>query len=326
MIIQTALPQVISEEQFKIRFDGKLHSVFVDTFLVTLTSINEVIQEINETLNTINKSNNRVRVKMTAIQQGSFEVCLDIMQSIGKALPSAQHLNDAASILSILTGIFTIKKFLGARKPEKVEKRNNNYEITNEAGDVLIVESMIFNFYEKSENIPGRISRTFSTLDNDHSITGLEILDKNNQELFVAHKEEFRKLSEFVQPGGAQNEKTIIEYARLALIDPGYDNPLRWCFYYKGDKISAEVLDDDILLGIVQGESFAKGDILEADLQIKQEYSPLFDMFINKSYEVIKVHKHLRRSERFIKPKPPMKTSLFWKLFKLLSTYRNEVS
>lgn len=291
--------EILTEENFKIKFDGKLHEVDVNTFLITLTSINEVIQEINGEINISNHSENRVAVKVKAIQKGSFEVYLDIIQNLGETLLSPNNVNYAAGVLTVLTGLFGLKQFLKAKKPKKIEKKGEkNFKITNVKGDTLIIENLTYNLYEKSEKAKTSISRTFSTLNNDQNITGLEIRDKKDQELFKAKREEFRELSEFIQQGDKDDKKIVIEFTRLTVFKVVFEHKYKWDFYYKGARIGVKITDKDFFEKVNKGETFGKGDILEVDLQINQEYDKMLNIFVNKLYEVIKVHRHIPRNEQ----------------------------
>lgn len=291
--------KVLTEENFKIKFDGKLHEVDVNTFLVTLTSINEVIQEINGEINVGNHSENRVSIKVKAIQKGSFEVYLDIIQNLGETLLSGNNVNYAAGVLTVLTGLLSLKQFLKSKKPKKVEKKGDkSLKITNQKGDTFIIENLTYNLYEKSEKAQTSISRTFSTLSNDQNVTGLEIRDKKDKELFKAKKEEFKELSEFIQPGNTEDKKIVIEFTRLTVFKVVFEHKYKWDFYYKGTKIGVKITDKDFFEKINKGETFSKGDILEVDLQINQEYDKTLNIFVNKTYEVNKVHRHIPRNEQ----------------------------
>ena len=49
---------------------------------------------------------------------------------------------------------------------------------------------------------------------------------------------------------------------------------------------------------IDRGEAFAKGDVLEIELQISQKFDETVNTFITKSYQVNKIVRHLSRNEQ----------------------------
>ena len=64
----------------------------------------------------------------------------------------------------------------------------------------------------------------------------------------------------------------------------------KWEFIYQGNKISAEIVDDEFWNKInVLGLRFGKGDILTVDLEITQIFDYDANVYLNKSYRVLKV-------------------------------------
>ena len=60
-------------------------------------------------------------------------------------------------------------------------------------------------------------------------------------------------------------------------------------------KIKAKIDDPDFQKRIDSGEAFAKGDILEADLKINQKWDETVQTYVNKSFVVSRIVRHLRR-------------------------------
>jgi len=69
----------------------------------------------------------------------------------------------------------------------------------------------------------------------------------------------------------------------------------KWDFYYLGNKISAKIADNVFGEKIDKGERFGKGDTFEVRMEIKQQYDDSVNAYINKSYTVIEVVKHIDR-------------------------------
>ncbi|MFA7676515.1 MAG: hypothetical protein WCY28_03875, partial [Candidatus Shapirobacteria bacterium] len=76
----------------------------------------------------------------------------------------------------------------------------------------------------------------------------------------------------------------------------------KWEFYHSGNRISANILDENFFNKIDTGESFAKGDQLKADLQITQIFDESIGTYVNESYAVIKVDEHIKRAEQPVLP------------------------
>jgi hypothetical protein len=73
---------------------------------------------------------------------------------------------------------------------------------------------------------------------------------------------------------------------------------LKWDFYYRGNKISARINDPNFYELIDKGEAFAKGEILEVELQINQIFEESVNTFINKSYQINRIINHYKRDEQ----------------------------
>jgi hypothetical protein len=56
--------------------------------------------------------------------------------------------------------------------------------------------------------------------------------------------------------------------------------------------------DEAFLARIDRGERFAKGDILEVELQIDQVLDPNINTYINKGYQIVHVTAHVPRAEQ----------------------------
>ncbi len=55
---------------------------------------------------------------------------------------------------------------------------------------------------------------------------------------------------------------------------------------------------DDFYEAINKGEKFAKGDQLEAELEIRQILDETVNAYINKSYKISRILRHIPRPEQ----------------------------
>jgi hypothetical protein len=95
----------------------------------------------------------------------------------------------------------------------------------------------------------------------------------------------------------ADDERITITAARLNIVKVSFDSKLKWEFIFKGNKISAKSDDPIFQERIDRGESFAKGDILEVELAIKQKFDPTVNTFLNKSYKINRIINHIKRED-----------------------------
>jgi hypothetical protein len=242
----------------------------------------------------------RIDIKVKALERGSFLVHIELLEtSIDslKSLFTRENVELASTIVTLLAGLIEIKKFLKGRKAKSVDQKEDKTEITNENGDVLIIENLTFTIYEHSPIIKDALSQNFDSLNNDPSITGFEITDRDENSIIRVDREEFSDLS-LKSEEITNDERIIKEAATLNIIRPSFDESLKWDFYYKGNKISAKIKDPNFYELINKGEPFAKGDILEVEIQINQKWDESVNTFVNKSYQINKIIRHILRNEQ----------------------------
>lgn len=290
------MENLIRDNNFKLKFDGQLNQIDANVLINSLIHTTAIIQEINRYLDTGKK----IEIKVKALEKGSFLVHIELLESALdsiKSLFTKENADLAASIVTILAGIIAVKKFLKGKKPTSIELQGEKTKIINEKGDVLVIENATFNIYENSPIVKDALSLNFDALNNDPSITGFEITDKDEKPIIRVEKEEFSDLS-LKSEEISNDERIIKEAATLNIVRLSFEESLKWEFYFKGNKVSAKIKDPNFYELINQGESFAKGDILEVELQINQKWDESVNTFVNKSYQINKIVRHILRNEQ----------------------------
>ena len=287
---------IISENDFKIKFDGQQSQVDANVLISSLIHTTTIIQEINKELN----SGKKIEIKVKALEKGSFLVHLELIETALESLKNLltkENIEFAAAIITTLVGIIELKKFLKGRKAKRIERKGDKTEIENNDGNILIVDNATFNIYENNPTVKDAVSQNFEVLNEDPSVSGFEITDKNEKTIVRVDKSEFPEMalkSEDIN----KDERQSTQAAILNIVRLSFEDNLKWDFYYKGNKISAKIADPNFYELIDRGEAFAKGDTLEVDLQINQKFDESVNTFINKSYQVNKIIRHLSRNEQ----------------------------
>lgn len=290
------MKNLINDNNFKLKFDGQLHQIDANILINSLIHTTSIIQEVNRYLDT----GKRIDIKVKALERGSFLVHIELLETTMDSLKSLftkENVELASTIVTLLAGLIEIKKFLKGRKAKSVDQKEDKAEITNENGDVLIIESLTFTIYEHSPIIEEALSQNFDSLNNDPSITGFEITDRDENSIIRVDREEFSDLS-LKSEEITNDERIIKEAATLNIVRLSFEESLKWEFYYKGNKISAKIKDPNFYELINKGESFAKGDILEVEIQINQKWDESVNTFVNKSYQINKIIRHILRNEQ----------------------------
>ncbi|MCL5990777.1 MAG: hypothetical protein M1419_01575, partial [Bacteroidetes bacterium] len=240
----------------------------------------------------------RIEIKVKAPEKGSFLIHLNLVETIDtiKSIFTKENLEIAALIIGSLVGLIELKKFLKSRKPKDVKQEENIMEDNLKYGNVLVINNSIFNIYDKSPIVKDALSQNFESIQNDPSITGFEITDIQEKPYIRVNRDEFETMA-LKSEELSEGERVLTEAATLNIVRLSFEESLKWDFYYKGNKISAKIKDPNFYELIDKGESFAKGDILEVELQIVQKWDESVNTYVNKSYHINRINRHLKRGE-----------------------------
>jgi hypothetical protein len=286
----------ITDNDFKIKFDGQQHQVDANVLISSLIHTTTIVQEVNKYLN----SGKKIDIKVKALEKGSFLCHIELVETTLdtlKNLLTKENIEVGAAIIGSVVGLIELKKFLHGKKAKEIKQRGDKTEITNNEGNVIIIENATFNIYEHNPIVKDALTQNFDVLNNDPAITGFEITDKNEKPLVRVEKSEFVDMaqkSDEIEEG----ERKIIEAATVNIVRLSFEENLKWDFYYRGIKISAKIADPNFYELIDKGQAFAKGDILEVELQISQKFEETVNTFVTKSYQVNKIIRHLSRNEQ----------------------------
>jgi len=286
----------IMENDFKIKFDGEQHQVDANILVSSLIHTTTIVQEVNKYLN----SGKKIEIKVKAHQRGSFFCHIELIETtLGtlKNLLTKDNIEVASAIVGTVVGLIELKKFLKGKKVKETQLQGDKTRIVNQEGNVILIENAVFNIYEHSPVVKDALAQNFDTLNNDPAITGFEITDKEERTLVRVDKSEFLDLSQKSEEL-EEGERKLVEAATVNVVRVSFEENLKWDFYYRGIKISAKITDPSFYELIDKGEAFAKGDILEVELQINQKFDESVNTFITKSYQVNKIVTHFSRNEQ----------------------------
>jgi len=281
---------------FKIRFDGQQHQIDANVLISNLMHTSSIIQELNKELNTGKK----IDIKIKALEKGSFLIHIDLVETTLDSirnLLTRENVETAGIIIASLVGLIQLRKFLKGKKEKSTKEEGSKVKIENENGDIIYIENFTYSVYEKNTIIKDALSQSFESLENDCSITGYEITDSKENPLVRIEKDEFEYLSVKSEVTN-EDERIQTVSARLNIVRPSFDKKLKWDFIYKGNKISVKSDDPVFQERIDNGEAFAKGDVLEVELTIKQKFDPTINTFLNSSYKINRIINHIKRTEQ----------------------------
>lgn len=283
-------------EDMKVKFEGQ-GQVDANTLITSLLHLTNIIHEVNRELQT----NKKIEVKVNALKEGSFIVHIVIQASIIETITNlftADNMDAAANIVTVAGGLYAVAQFFKGGKTEVVKTEDNSITVKNVEGDVAIIDNRVYNIYLNNEVIQKNIAEEFEEMGKDDSITGFSLLDKNDKPLVSIPKEDFARISELEEASIKPDDRIITKAVTLTILSLSFERNIKWTFIMEGIKLQAKIKDDTFVTLIDSGEKFAKGDALEAEIEIKQRFDKDANAYVNKGYVITKINRHLPGREQ----------------------------
>lgn len=282
----------VKTNDFRIKFGMDSHEIELETLVNSLMFTSNIIQEVNREL----ESSNKIEVKIKALEKGSFEVHVELVETVIENLFNKNIVEYGSAIVSVVGGIYGLAKFLMGKKPKDVkEQPNKKVKITNENGDVTIIEGNVFNIYNQNSVIRDNVSKQFILLEKNEEIDNFQFIDSSNNTIIIDDSE-FEDLSKKIETETKQTETEILNNEKLQIIRPSFVKDLKWDFVYKNTKISAKMDDEELIKIIDNGEQFSKGDLMVVELEIIKFYDEEISAFLitKDSYKIKKFIQHIK--------------------------------
>lgn len=274
----------MDEKLVTVKFDGQAHQVDINTFTGVLLSYARVLQEAAKETNLVDP----VSVYIRANEPGSLDVVVSVVSQglSGMLTFLSSHKDGLEAVVVLAAGLYGLKQKLAGKKEIKESTEINDSEILLIAdNEKVIVNKDVYNFYVNSPAASEAVNNSFSVLEENPSITGFEIKDKEKT-LFRAEQDEFT----FIAQSPLREESSsrhIEESARLIVVKPclTQSNTRKWEFIHNGNRMSATISDQNFLDNISKYK-FGQGTTMQVVLDILQEYNEDFKTYINKSYSI----------------------------------------
>lgn len=285
----------MDNKNLEIKFGGDLHEIDVDLLIESLINYSSVTQEAAAYLS----PGIKVNIKIKAPKEGSFIVLLDLIAQSSGDLFVKENLDLAASIVTIVGGLYAFKKWIAKNgKPEIIKHvEGNNIEASNNKGQITISNN-IFNIYQENPKVRENLRNTFARLKERNEISSFSIRDADkNIDIFEADKGDFEILSSTNDEIEQRRQKVIKDRQELSLFKVVFKENYKWEFYYLGTKIYASLKDEVFFKKIEKGDiAFRSGDRLIVTLEIEQVFNEAANVFVNDSYFILNVIEHIPRS------------------------------
>lgn len=270
-----------------------------------LLAFGDLVREANKIANA-DASNITVYVDSN-FQQGSFEITLDAVQTIGEQIRNLFFSNqtytlrevlDVLGLAAGLTGanVLELIRWLQNRKVTKVERLEDDKAriySKEEYYDISVLGFNIFRSVKARENIEKLISPLKT-----EGISRFEVRHSNGEKQCIKEDE-----VAFYAVPTEENQIETVETTQkcvVSVVSVNFENGLKWRFSMDSlntFKIYAIVQDEDFYKQVEDGKiAFYKGMSLLVDLRIKQILSSTGHL--KTEYFVLKVHRIIDSSKQ----------------------------
>ena len=172
----------MKENDFKIVFDSDKHEVDVETLIGCLMHTSNIIQEVNRSLQTEKK----IEVKIKALEKGSFEIHVELIEKLIESLFPSESVNSGASIVAIVGGLYAFAQFLNGKKPQKTTSKGDYIEITNINGDITLIQTNVYNIFNENKTVRDNIAKQFAVLSKSTDVSGFSF-NSNTESTYVPY-------------------------------------------------------------------------------------------------------------------------------------------
>jgi hypothetical protein len=272
------------------------HDVSVVTAVSSLLSIADILKEIGSAT-----GKEKVDVNIRAPQPGSvlFDIVLFALAANTNQL--IQLANSALDIAKMFLSIWDVAKTMGGERPGavSVETRDGNTvtQVVGQKGNTYVFNGDVHigvNLLASNPVVQKGVKNIGEVGKKDDDLDYLSfVLDSAESKLEKADFDTLEKVGEEMDLHEITDED-----AQLTIIRPSFDQKLKSDFYYQGSRITCSIQDAEFYKEIDGGKKFAKGDVLESKLIIRQKLDPAVNIYINHSYILAKVKKHIPRNDQ----------------------------
>jgi hypothetical protein len=283
------------EDSFVIHFGSEFRRINAYTLASTLVGLADAAKLANAQIN----PGYEIEVVVEALGQGSFRTKIRAIYRGAGNLFSQQNLK--AIVLSVIAA-FVYERTLAP--DQDVVVNVSDAEVVIEQGDTrIVVPREVHEAKRDVEEVPEfrqKVGQAIQAAEDDPDVADIGIApDEDEDPPLKIPRNRFALISQPL-PGNEDRtreveETTVVRIVRAIL----QRSRRRWEFVWNGMTISAPVLDnqfyDDFFAHRI---TIAPGDALEVRLRLRQRLNPEIGFYLNESYEVVEVRRHIPRAEQ----------------------------
>lgn len=282
------------EDSFVIHFGGEFERINAYTLASALVGVADAAKAANALIN----PGYEIEVVVEALGRGSFRA------RVRAVYKEAGNLFTRDNLKAVVLGVIAAFVYERTLAPDRdVTVNVTATEVVIEQGDTrIVVPREVHDAKAEVEDVPEfrqGIGRVVKAAEDDPAIDdiGLATEDQDEPPIKVP-RERFPMIAEPLPRYAELREVEEITTVRIirAILER---SKRRWEFVWRGVRISAPVTDqafyDDFFAHRI---TIAPGDALEVRLKVRQSLTQDIGVYINDSYEIVEVLKHIPRAEQ----------------------------
>jgi hypothetical protein len=297
---KTKMDTISNNIEFK--YKGGEHSIDLNTLLATQMNYVALINTIKNQY----YPDAKLSINVQGFEKGSFEIHQIFEMTVASGVILFGNINYVKEVFDIFKFYVDIKKFLGGKKPDLVDKLGNGMiNLVNNGNNnmtILNVSEKAYELYQTSYNSHRVLQKIAEALDRDDNIEGIEVINQTTNEIITGVDREQFPILRTENPNFDDNvEETIVENAMLNIVklEIAPSKNSKWDFIYDGRKINSVLIaDDDFLNEVADGLQFSNGDILRVDLKITSRLDTTCMAYVNEKYTITKVTEIIHRPKQ----------------------------
>ncbi|MER9413660.1 hypothetical protein [Mesorhizobium sp. M0589] len=284
----------MSKSRFTIAYDGtalREGTMDVRDLAPALLAVGSLFDAANRTLNGPDAP--KISVNVVATAPGSFEIVLDVVQSLYEHARSLLVGDDVAAALnltgliflggSVGTSLVLLIRKLRGRKPDRIERLSPDTVRLTIDGESLDVPMELLRLYQDlavRKALEGVVSEPLKK----EGIQKFKVLEAKKVQAEVSSQE----ATWFVAP---EPEGTVvlddIRKAAFSIVSLAFKDDNKWRLHDGNSQISATIADDDFKRRVDGNEiAFSKGDVLVCEVKVTQTQTA---SGLKTEYTVVKV-------------------------------------
>ena len=282
------LRQCSDEDGFVIYFGGRPNEVDSYTFANALLAIADAFREVNSQVNPAVA----MELRLEALTEGSFKAKV-------KGKPKSLRSIFAGLGQCVVLPIFLAFLYDEIKGDEQIIV-NDDEVVIQRGNDRIIIPRTA---YDQAQTLPNKptirshVAKAIGVVDRDENVESFGLyrdFDPDSPPLINIPRDDFQRVREIElegDPGRRNKDEPATLYVRKAVFEA---SNRKWDFVWNGVKISAPISDPAFLADLLaRTYLIGNGDALEVTLRISQKWNGVSSVWLNDSYEVLKVWKHI---------------------------------